>query len=841
MQKPILPLVVTICLLFFLKMTMAQTPTITNFSPVSGPVGSTITITGTGFNATAANNIVHIGAVKANVTAATTTSLTITVPYGAGFQMINVLNNVSKLSGYSFSPFATTFSGCAPLNTGSLSARADNTAGTVTRSVVFSDLDGDGKSDMIATNTGSNNISVFRNTSTIGVASFATKLEFATGIGTSGLATGDLNGDGKLDVVASNYNSMDISVFINTTTGSTINFATKIDIATWDVMPPSGFINPLGVVINDLNGDGKPDIAVANFSTASVALFRNTTTGPTPTFVREMLTTGLTAPRELAVGDMDGDGKTDLVVSDEGGAKILAYRNTSATAGSFTFDAPVTSVTATAPRGVALGDLDKDGKLDIAVVNSGSASVSVFRNLSTSGSISISAKTDFTAGTSPREVALADIDGDGKLEIAASSNTASSARLTMFRNTSVPGTISFASNVSFAAGNNALGVALEDVDNDGKVDVAITSSSTGTVGVFRNISPVSTLSGIATSTLTTTSVCDNGTWKTVYDPVSNGVLASIKYNDNNLGTISGSVYVDALPGTIIGSGERYLARHFVITPSIQPVTPVQVRLYFTNGEFLALKAVDPVLQFLSDLSITKYSGANEDGIYNPSGGTAKVFTLSDITTGFEHGAHYLEFTTSSFSEFWIHTGFYILPVSLTNFTADKKANQTILKWNTSHEENLDRFIIERSADAINYTAIGSVAATGNSNKNNAYSYSDLSPLNGKNFYRLQQVDRNGRKMASRVLMVNQTPGDNISVALAYQSFKQVQVTINGKVNNGSFIIHDGSGRKVKTYRISTSEAGTVLNIDLNHCGPGMYTYQLVTGQGNVSNGKILLR
>jgi hypothetical protein len=841
MQKPILPLVLTICLLLFLKVTIAQTPTITSFSPVSGPVGSTVIITGTGFNATAANNTVRLGAVKANISAATTTSLTITVPYGAGFQMISVLNTVSKLSGYSTSPFATIFSGCSPLNTNSLLAKADNTAGTVTRSVVFSDLDGDGKSDMIATNTGSNNISVFRNTSTIGVASFATKLDFATGVGTSGVATGDLNGDGKLDIVSSNYNSMDISIFINTTTGSTISFATKIDIPTWDIMPPSGFVNPLGVVINDMNGDGKPDIAVANFSIASVALFRNTTSGATPTFVRQLLTTSITGPRELAVGDMDGDGKSDLVVSDEAGTKVLAYRNTSPVGVAFTFDSPVIGVTGTAPRGVSLGDLDQDGKLDIAVVNSGSASVSVFRNTSTSGSISISSKTDFTSGTSPREVVLADVDGDGKLEMAASSNTPASSSLRIFRNTSTSGFISFAANVTFPAGNNALGVALEDVDNDGKVDAAVTSSSTGTVGIFKNISPVSTISGIAPATVTTTSVCDNGTWQTLYDPGSNGVLAAIKYNGNNLGTITGSVYVEALPGTIISTGERYLARHFVIKPSTQPSTAVQVRLYFTNAELLAFKAVNPIVQSLSDLSITKYDGPNEDGVYNPSTGTTALITLSAITTGFEHGAHYLEFTTSSFSEFWIHTGFVILPVNLTSFTADKKANKTLLKWTTSSEQNSDRFIVERSADALNYTAIGSVAAAGNSNKINNYSYYDLSPLNGKNFYRLQLVDRGGRKTESKVVMVNQTAADNITVTLAYQSAKQVQVTISGKVNNGSFIIHDGNGRKVKTYRISTSDAGTVLNIDLTNFASGIYAYQLVTGQGNVSNGKILLR
>src|SRR5688572_25230611 len=58
----------------------AQVPTITNVSPLSGPVGTAVTITGTNFSTTAANNTVFFGAVKATVTAASATSLTVTVP-----------------------------------------------------------------------------------------------------------------------------------------------------------------------------------------------------------------------------------------------------------------------------------------------------------------------------------------------------------------------------------------------------------------------------------------------------------------------------------------------------------------------------------------------------------------------------------------------------------------------------------------------------------------------------------------------------------------------------------------------------------------------------------------
>jgi len=846
MKRFILHSVVTLLLLLSSLVAPCQKPIITGFSPLSGPITTTVTITGSGFNVAPANNIVYFGAVKAIVSGGTSTLLTVTVPAGASYQYISVLNTANKLIGYSLFPFTTTFSGCAPLNVNSLAPRLDFAAGSVTRSVVLSDLDGDGKADMIATNTGTYNISVFRNTSTAGVTSFAGKVDIASGsapsgAGASGIATGDIDGDGKLDIVVSNYNSMDISVFINTTLGTVITFAPKVDFPTWDVLPPLGFINPLGVAINDLDADGKADIAVANFSTASVALFKNTSVAGTPSFVRQMLTTGLTAPRELAIGDLDGDGKPDLVVSDETASKVLAYLNTSPGSGAFTFSAPFVSVTGNSPRGVSLGDLDGDGKLDMAIVNSGGAgSVSVFRNTSFAGTLSFTTKVDYVSGASPREVTLADIDGDGKPEMAASSNTVTNAKLTCFRNTSIPGSISFATMVSFPAGNNALGVALQDVNNDGKVDAVVASSSTGTVGVFVNITPEATLSALASATVTSSGVCDNGTWKTVYDAGSNDVLVAIRYNGNDLGTVTASVYVESQPGTV-GNGQHYMARHFVIESSIQPITPVQVRLYFKNTELLDLKALDQSIVTIDDLSVTRYEGLFEDGLFDIIGGILDLISPTSITTGYDYGGDYLEFSTLTLSEYWIHSGLFVLQTNLTSFTAHKKEKEVLLKWTAANDENADRFIIEKSVDGLNYDNIGTVMAAVSTGGKNAYTYSDKNPVDGKNFYRLQLVNKQGSKQGSKVLLLNMTSGDETTVQITYQSMRQVRATISGKVNNGTLLIHDGSGRQVKSFKINTSDAGTILNIDLSNFGSGLYLYQLITERGSISKGKIVVR
>lgn len=110
----------------------AQKPTITNFSPTSGVVGTTVTITGTNFNATAAQNVVFFGASKATVTAASTTSLTVTVPTGATFQSITVLTGTYTLKWYKASDNSLVTMPVSPTTTTNYYAKCENTASATT-------------------------------------------------------------------------------------------------------------------------------------------------------------------------------------------------------------------------------------------------------------------------------------------------------------------------------------------------------------------------------------------------------------------------------------------------------------------------------------------------------------------------------------------------------------------------------------------------------------------------------------------------------------------------------------------------------------------------------------
>ena len=124
-------------------------PTITSFAPASGPVGTAVTITGTNFNTTAVNNIVFFGATKAVVNTATSTSLNVIVPLGSTYRYISVTDTTIGLTAYSRQPFIVTFSCGGLINVNSFAPRTDSATGSSPDGIAIGDLEGDGKPDLL--------------------------------------------------------------------------------------------------------------------------------------------------------------------------------------------------------------------------------------------------------------------------------------------------------------------------------------------------------------------------------------------------------------------------------------------------------------------------------------------------------------------------------------------------------------------------------------------------------------------------------------------------------------------------------------------------------------------
>jgi hypothetical protein len=95
-----------------------------------------------------------------------------------------------------------------------------------------------------------------------------------------------------------------------------------------------------------------------------------------------------------------------------------------------------------------------------------------------------------------------------------------------------------------------------------------------------------------------------------------------------------------------------------------------------------------------------------------------------------------------------------LPVRWGTFTASVQSNDVLLKWATLQETNTSHFKIQHSTDGNNWNTIGTVAAAGNSQQNNNYSFVHTSPTNGINYYRLQQLDIDGHGLYSKTAMIN---------------------------------------------------------------------------------------
>lgn len=454
------------------SMAGAAQPVISSFSPLSGPVGTAVTINGTGFNTTTTGNLVFFGTIQTTVVAATDSTLKVTVPAGTSFDYISVIN--SFFTAYSPSPFMITFPGGA----GSFNAHSFTTNGNVSTtanpySVSAGDLDGDGKPDMVVANTGANSISIFLNTSTKGNVSFAPRIDLVTGKSPHRICIADISGDGKPEILVTNYDDGSVSIFRNNSVSGSISFSPKTDIATGP--------NPESLAVGDLDGNGTADLVVTNSGGTSINIFTNKAgSGGGIDYSNPTIINYGETPLGVALADLDGDGKSDIIVSGVLSNNLTIFRNTSS-GGTLSFAYQIDYPAFLSPQQISVADLDGDGKPDL--IAGGNQTIAVLKNNSTPGNISFSSAV--ATGTVPDVfTAIADLDGDGKPDIAASAQFSNAAYV--LKNESSPGNILFDNGQFYSVGNNPTSIAIADFDGDGKPDLALSNVSNGSVSVLRN-------------------------------------------------------------------------------------------------------------------------------------------------------------------------------------------------------------------------------------------------------------------------------------------------------------------------------------------------------------------
>lgn len=480
-------------------LTVAQVPIITSFAPAMGTPGTNVAIVGKNFSPIASNNIVFFGAVRAVVTSASGTDLLVTVPLGATFAPITV--TVNGLSAFTSQPFVPVFPGTSQVGTGSLAAIPNLPAGIGPVRVCIADIDGDGRPDLVASSALDGNISIYQNVITNGSltnGSFASRRIVLPMLSTSSnnpidLAIADVDGDGKLDILATDSNDGLISIFRNIGTNSTLttnSFADRVDILT-----DAGV---RCIAVQDLNQDGKADIVVGNSQQDTVSIFENQSTPGAISFAPPVVLNAAAGPTAVIIADIDGDGNPDIVTANNGllASPVAIFQNPGITGDIDTnsFLPRVDFAGNSLADTLAVGDLDGDGKLDIVVGSISGQTVSVYRNVSSPvllNANSFAAPVDFTNSSAVTSVALADIDGDRKLDIAflaGATNTFS-----VYRNLSTPGSFtagSLAARTDFPAGANPNGVALGDLNGDGRPDVVFGNFDDDTISIYRNNSTI---------------------------------------------------------------------------------------------------------------------------------------------------------------------------------------------------------------------------------------------------------------------------------------------------------------------------------------------------------------
>jgi len=540
-------------------------PVISSFSPAAGPAGTTVLITGTGFNASPAANIVYFGAVNALVTEATATSLNVIVPAGATYQPITVANN--RLTGYSGKPFIVTFPGAmAGFSALSFATQSKiKTVGSNPQSIAAGDFNNDGKTDLALVygyyGSSNNTVSVYKNTGSNGFISFGAPAEFNAGTQSNGgfdITVADMDGDGKLDIVALSSGDNLVGVLKNTSSNGNISFAPKMDFVTGTSGGPDG-TSPVNIAVHDFDGDGKPDITVANFGLnnwCNVSYIRNTSANGILSFdTRNEYP--ITDAYVVNAADLNNDKKPDIAVGihvNGSAMKQVATLNNTSNHGMITFqrNEDYGATNSLRPYAIAFGDLDADGKTDIVTANGNANSVSVFKNISAdSGFIQFSTRADVpVGGGGVRGVCISDADGDGKPDIIASSSTAST--VSLLKNTSSAGNISFAAKQDYVAGNNTQGVIAADLSGDGKPEIIAANGGDTAISIFKNKigDPLKLCPPAGSLTITSNLTGNNFQWQL---STNNGnSFASISNNSIYNGATSNTLQFVNIPSAFNG-------------------------------------------------------------------------------------------------------------------------------------------------------------------------------------------------------------------------------------------------------------------------------------------------
>ena len=365
--------------------------TLTSVLPANGPTtgGITLQLTGSGFVAGAGLEVLVDGVTASDVTVVSASELTAMLPARPGRRgMVPV--TVRNPDGqevqrtlFAYYPGTVRF----PTHR--------NYPVTNPRAIAAGDVSGDGNSDLAVGSAGGSVGVLLGN----GDGTFRTAVHYPAGSFPESLAVADVSGDGQPDLAVANRGSDNVSVLLGNGDGT---LRAAVD------YPVGGA--PQSVVARDVSGDGVPDLVVANYASNNVSVLLGNSNG---TFQAGVIYSAgdFSLPSGVALGDVSGDGQPDIAIANErGGVRVLPGN------GDGTFQAAVSHLASL--RSIAIGDVNADGRLDLVGAHADGTSVSLLLG---NGNGTFQPVLQLPSGP-VSGVALSDLDGDGLPDIVATTN-----------------------------------------------------------------------------------------------------------------------------------------------------------------------------------------------------------------------------------------------------------------------------------------------------------------------------------------------------------------------------------------------------------------------------------
>jgi hypothetical protein len=387
-------------------------------------------------------------------------------------------------------------------------------------SITVGDLNNDSQLDIVVVNNYYNNIGIFHG---YGNGTFSSQTIFSTGTNSYpiSVAVSDFNNDNRLDIVVANGWAYNVGIFYGYGDG------TFSDIITYST---GSYSTPISVVVGDFNNDDRLDVAVTNYGTDNIGVFfghGNGTFSSQTTF-----STGSgSKPYALAIGDFNNDNQLDIAVANYGSNNLgvlLGCING-------TFFSQLTYLTGddSQPFSIAAGDFNNDSRLDVVVANLATDNVAVFLGYASESFLSAPAySTGFSS--KPTSIAVGYFNNDTLLDIVVANNGTDNV-MVLFGS----GYGTFVSQTTYSTGYDSYPcwVAVGDFNNDNRLDIAVANSGTNNVGVFLGNS-----TGTFSSQITYSTGLGSQPYSVAVLDVDNDTrldIAVANYGTNSLGVLLG--------------------------------------------------------------------------------------------------------------------------------------------------------------------------------------------------------------------------------------------------------------------------------------------------------------